>query len=146
MLNLKQSLVQRHWQVSSPRINKVFSVMEHVEHWVVDEAESVAMSLNQLAKIMNDVPKEKLGQQKVLEKLLFVMAYISCSKAMRIINWFDEKHTGMSLHYMQKIKQVEDWAPAGLMLDRMGVVMRISLMSKVFAPTRSRLIAEILKN
>lgn len=146
MLSLKQSLVQRHWQVASPRLSKVFSVMEHVEHWVVDEAESVSLALNELSKTLNDVPKEKFVEQKVLEKLLYIMSYVSCSKAMRIMNWFDEKHAGLSLHYMQKIKSVEDWQPASLMLDRMSVVVRISLMAKVFAPSRSRLITEILKN
>jgi|SRR5471032_2388819 len=143
MLNLKKSIVTDFWKRTDPRLARVLGVMENVEHWVVDDVEVVARKLAEAGKKMDQVSKETLAQ--VSEEVLFVMAYISCGKALRLLNWMDETHPGLSVHYIMEAKQTSEWGPGRLMVDRLQTVKGLSLMGRIFAPARMRLIERLLK-
>lgn len=144
MLNLKKSIVTEYWKKADPRLARIFSVMENVEHWVVDDTESVSKGLTDLGKRMDKASKRTLAS--LSEELIFLMGYISSGKFFRMIKWMDETHPGLSVHYIMEARQMQqDWAPAKLMVERIQTINSLHLMGKVFAPSRSRLIAELLK-
>ena len=143
-LNLKKSIVTEYWKKADPRMARILSVMENVEHWTVDDTQSVADAISDLAKKMDKSSKETLA--KLSEELLYVMGYISSSKALRMVKWMDESHPGLSVHYIMEARQMQEWPPARLLLDRLQTIKSLSLMGKVFAASRTKLIAALLKD
>lgn len=145
MLNLKKSVVSEYWKKTDPRLARVLGVMENVEHWTVDDVESVAVGLTEMGKKMDKTSKRALAS--LSEELIYVMAYISSSKFFRMIKWMDESHPGLSVHFIMEARQMQqEWTPARLMVDRIQTINSLQLMGRVFAPSRTRLIAELLKD
>lgn len=140
--NLGKSAVQRYWEGRDRRMGKVLQVMENVEDWVVDDVESVARELVNLGRQMSTASKRKLTRHA--QDLMMVMAYISCSKALRLLNWLDEVYPGLTFHYAMEARQIDNEDAPKLMLDRLRTMNNLGLLSKVFAPARSRLILELL--
>lgn len=145
MLNLKKSVVGEYWRKTDPRLARILSVMENIEHWIVDDVESVAQALADVGKKMDKSSKKTLAT--LSEELIFAMAYIASGKFFRMVKWMDESHPGLSVHYIMEARQMQgDWAPAKLMVDRIQTINSLQLMGRVFAPSRTRLIAELLRD
>jgi hypothetical protein len=145
MLNLKKSIVGEYWKKTNSRLARILSVMENVEHWIVDDVESVAQALTDVGKKMDKSSKHTLAS--LSENVIYAMAYISSGKFFRMINWMDESHPGLSVHYIMDARQMQnDWAPARLMVDRIQTINSLQLIGQVFAPSRTRLIAELLRD
>jgi hypothetical protein len=145
MLNLKKSVVGDYWQKTNSRLARILSVMENVEHWIVDDVQSVAEALTDVGKKMDKSRKTTLAA--LSEELIYAMAYISSGKFFRMIKWMDETHPGLSVHYIMDARQMQnDWAPARLMVDRIQTINSLQLIGKVFSPSRTRLIAELLRD
>lgn len=145
MLNLNQSVVEQYWQKTAPRIAKVISVMEGVEFWLVDNEKSVNKALKDLVKKMDSSSRESLSNHA--EELLFIMAYMSSGRALRMMNWFDEKFTkgSLSIDIIQEASNLKDSEHARLMLDRLQTMESLKMINKIFAPNRTRIILELLK-
>lgn len=145
MLNLKRSIVTDFWKKTDPRMSKILSIMENVEHWVADDSEAVNNAICEMGKKLNGTSKKTLAS--ITEELVFMMAYMGSSKFFRLLKWMDETHPGLSVHYIMEAKNLqEEWAPAKLMVDRVQTVNSLQLMGKVFAPSRTRLIDRLLKD
>lgn len=145
MLNLKKSIVGEYWKKTDPRLARILGVMENVEHWIVDDVESVSNALADVGKKMDGASKKTLAS--LSEELIFAMAYIASGKFFRMIKWMDETHPGLSVHYIMEARQMQgDWTPAKLMVDRIQTIHSLQLIGKVFAPSRTRLIAELLRD
>lgn len=144
MLNLKKSIVEDYWRKTSPRMAKAISVMQDVEFWLLDDKKEVNDALNDLAKSMDKADRDNIVQQA--NALLYVMAYMSSGKALRMMSWFDEKHpNGLTVDITTMAKSNPESIHARLLLDRLQTIKSLSLMNKVFAPSRTRLIIEMLK-
>lgn len=145
MLNLKKSIVGEYWKKTDPRLARILSVMENVEHWIVDDVESVAQALADVGKKMDKSSKRTLAS--LSEELIFAMAYIASGKFFRMVKWMDDSHPGLSVHYIMEARTMQnDWPPARLMVDRIQTIHSLQLMGRVFAPSRTRLIAELLRD
>ncbi len=144
MLNLKKSIVNEYWKKTDPRLHRILNVMENVEHWTMDDIQSVDAALTEFGKKMDKTSKRTLAT--LSEEIINLMGYISSGKFFRLIKWMDESHPGLSVHFIMEARQLQqDWSPARLMLDRIQTIHSLQLMGKVFAPSRTRLIAELLK-
>ena len=144
MLNLNKSIVDQYWQKTAPRIAKVLSVMEGVEYWLVDDVQSVNDALREVIKKMDKASHEKMAAHT--EDILFIMAYISSGRALRMMNWFDEHFPkGLSVDILQEAKRLGNVEHAQLMMDRLQTIDSLKMINRVFAPNRSRLILELLK-
>ena len=144
MLNLKKSIVDDYWRKTSPRMSKVISIMQDVEFWLLDDKKEVNDALNVLAKSMDKASRNTLLEQA--PSILYVMAYISSGKSLRMMSWFDEKHqNGLTVDLVDLAKKNPENTHARLLLDRLQTIKSLSLMNKFFAQSRTRLIIEILK-
>lgn len=145
MLNLKKSVVQEYWKKSDPRLARALNVMENVEHWTLDDIEAVSLAITDLGKKMDKTSKRTLAS--LSEELIMIMGYISSGKFFRLIKWMDETHPGLSVHFIMEARQLQqEWSPARLMVDRIQTINSLQLIGKVFAPSRTRLIVELLKD
>lgn len=143
-LNFNSKIINNFWKNSDQKVAKAISIMEKVEHWVVDDVESVAKELMTLGKKMSDVSKDSLNEHA--EDIIVIMAYISCGKALRLLNWIDDSYPSLSFYYVMNARQtIEDSDQSRLLIDRLQTIKTLSLLGKVFSPARTRLITELLK-
>ena len=141
-LYLKKSAVNFFWKTQNPRMLRILNQMESVEPWVVDEVESVARDLISFGKKIGDAPGGKLSECS--EEITLVMTYIFSGKSLRLLNWLDENHPGLSFYYVMEARQKEDWEPGRLMLDRLKTIKTLSLLGLIFSPIRTKLISGLL--
>lgn len=145
-LSLKKSLVDDYWRKTSQRMAKNIEIMESVEFWLLDENKEVNDALSSLTKALSRSNEKDII--KNIDKILYVMAYISSGKSLRLMKWFDEEFNSDSLtvNITKYAKENMDDTHNRLLLDRLQTVKSLSLMMKVFAANRSRYINEILSS
>lgn len=144
MLSLKKRMVQEYWQKTDKRMAKILSVMENVEHWVVDDISSCKDKISDFGQKLETAKRDVLSNNA--EKLIHLMGYMSSSKSIRVMNWLDEMHPGLSVHFTMEAKRLSpSLKTAALMMDRLSTIKSLSLIGKVFAPNRAKLINELLK-
>lgn len=143
-LNFNKTSVNNFWKQSEPKIAKAISIMENVEHWVVDDVEAVAKELIEFGKKLSDVSKDKINENS--QEIIFITAYISCGKALRLLNWLDDNYPSLSFYYVMNARQNADESEqARLLIDRLQTLKTISMLGKIFSPARTRIITELLK-
>lgn len=141
-LELNKRSVDMFWKNKDNRLYKIVSVMEGVEPWVVDDVESVAKQVVLFGAKMGSV---KISQLSVHHKeMTTVMTYICCGKALRMLNWIDNKFPGVSFHYVVEARDAVDWDAGKLLLDRLSTIKSLDLLAKIFTPMRTRLISGVL--
>lgn len=145
-LSLKKSLVDDYWRKTSQRMAKNIEIMESVEFWLLDENKEVNDALAGLTKALGRSNENDI--MKNIEKILYVMSYISSGKSLRLMKWFDEEFNSDSLtiNITKFAKENIDNTHNRLLLDRLQTVKSLSLMMKVFSANRSRHINEILSS
>lgn len=143
-LNLKKSVVSEYWKRNSSRMARAISVMESVENWIQDEDEDVSKKINELSRALGKA--SDVGITLNIDKLLFVMAYMSSGKAIRIMNWFDENFKkDLSLDFVYQAKDGIDDPVKSLLIDRLQTVKSLNLISSIFSQARTKKIDRILK-
>ena len=106
-LNLNKNSVDFYWKTLDPRMLKILNMMEAVEPWVVDDAESVARELISFGKRLSDANTGQLSRHS--DEITLIMTYIFSGKSMRLLNWLDENYPGLSFHYVMEARHREDW-------------------------------------
>lgn len=142
-LNLNKNSVDFYWKTLDPRMLKILNMMEAVEPWVVDDAESVARELISFGKRLSDANTGQLSRHS--DEITLIMTYIFSGKSMRLLNWLDENYPGLSFHYVMEARHREDWEAGKLLLDRLKTIKTLSLLSMIFQPMRTRLISGLLE-
>lgn len=144
-LNLKKSVVSEYWKKNSSRMARAISIMETVENWIQDEDEDVSKKINELSRAL--VKSSDIGITLNIDRLLFVMAYMSSGKAIRIMNWFDENFKkDLSLDFVYHAKEGLDDPVKSLLIDRLQTVKSLNLISSIFSQARTKKIDRILKD
>lgn len=141
-LELNKKNVDMFWKTQDNRLYKMISVMEGVEPWVVDDVESVARQVVLLGAKMVNVKITKLSELN--KEMTTIMAYICSGRALRILNWIDNKYAGVSFYYVVEARESAEWDSGRLLLDRLATIKSLDLLLKVFTPMRARLISGII--
>lgn len=143
MPNLRQSIIEDFWHRKDPRMARILGWMESMEDWMLDDNEEVASSIFALAGTL-----EKISGKDVInnsDEIIKAMAYMSSPRALRLMEWFDEHFPqGISVNLTRKAQEMDD-ETASLLLDRLNTLHRLSLLSKIFSPHRTKLIVELLQ-
>ena len=143
-LNLRKSIVEQFWQGRDPRMARILLWMESMEEWGLDENEDFSEALLSLSPKLEQAGRGTMLEQS--EALITVMAYMSAGRAMRMMEWFDEHFPkGLSIELIEQAQGQSEDAPAQLMLDRLRALESLSLLGKIFSPTRMRIISELLR-
>lgn len=143
-LNLNKKNVDFYWKDKDPRMLKILTMMEAVEPWVVDDIESVSKELVDFGKKISSAKTNQLSDNT--DSIVLLMTYIFSSRSMRLLNWIDDNFPGLSFHYVMEARQRDDWEAGKLLLDRLKTIKTLSLLPKIFAPMRTRLIANLLED
>ena len=144
MPNLRASLIEEFWTKKDPRMARILGWMESMEDWILDDNEDASESIFALANTL-----ERTSRQNVLanaEDLVKMMAYLSSPRALRLMEWFDEHFPkGVAVEITEKAAEMADDEHAELLLDRFNTLHRLSLLSRMFAPHRTRMIVGLLQ-
>ena len=144
MPNLRESIIQDFWQKKDPRMSRILGWMESMEDWMLDDNEEVAESIYNLANTLERISHKDVVDNS--EDLIKAMAYMSSPRALRLMEWFDEHFPqGLSVEITQRALAMKDDEHAELLLDRFNTLERLSLLSKLFSPHRTRRIVALLQ-
>jgi hypothetical protein len=93
---------------------------------------------------------ERTTSGKVLEnadRLIEIMAYMSAPRAMRVVSWIEERFPdGVSRDLLNNAIDMQGDPTADLLVDRLDTLERLSLLTRLFSPARTREIVDILKS
>lgn len=142
-LNLRKSLVERFWTAQDPRLARILRWMDSAETWMVDERQDVMQALASLGQRLNKSDPRAIAER--FDPLLDVLAYMSSSRALRVIEWLDRAHEGaISVRLVQKAMQRQD-PRAQLLIDRLQAMRSLSLLGQIFSPQRIGRAIELLE-
>ncbi len=143
-LNLRQNIVVDYWKQRDARMQVILEWMESLEEWRLDEDQDFNKALLELEPRLDHATHAGLYDNT--EKMLDVMAYMSPSRAMRLLEWMDETYDkSLSVHYVQQAQEQADNPNNQLMLDRLRALQSLQLLGKVFRPARAMLITRLLE-
>lgn len=142
-LNLRKSLVERFWTAQDTRLARILRWMDSTETWMLDERQDVMQALASLGQRLNKSDPKAIAER--FDPLLDVLAYMSSSRALRVIEWLDRAHEGaISVRLVQKAMQRQD-ARAQLLIDRLQALRSLSLLGQIFSPQRIGRAIELLE-
>lgn len=141
-LNLSERAVNNHWKIQDKRLQEILKMMGKAESWTVDEVQDVSDKLVEFGRRLGDLDRGFL--LKNIEEVMTIMAFISSSKAIRLLSWIDENSPGISFRYIMHARHQTEWECGQLLIDRLRTIKAVSLLSEVFSPVRSRIIGSFL--
>lgn len=141
-LNLRKSLVERFWNNHDPRLARILRWMDSTEDWMMDERPDVMQALTALGQRMSNTNPEALAER--FDPLIDILAYMSSSRALRIVEWLDRAHAGaLSLRLVQKAQERPD-PRAQILIDRLQALRSLSLLGQIFSQQRIGRAVELL--
>ena len=144
-LNLRQSVLEDHWRKKDPRLSRILGWMESMEDWMLDDDQEIMDSILSFSTVL-----EKTSSVRVVEnadRLIEIMAYMSAPRAMRLMSWLEERFPdGVSRELLSNAIDMQGDPTADLLVDRLDTLERLSLLSRMFSPARTREIVGILKD
>jgi len=149
MPDLHLDAVHAFWDSYDRRtLYRLIVALERVEHWTLDNTESVETALLQLGTVMDQIPDLSLDQEAAFVR---VLATVRASRALRLLQALDAAKPGAAsqlLMYAEGNTGAEASTPdpfAELFLRRNLVFERLQLLSRVFAPQRVSLVLKVLE-
>jgi hypothetical protein len=144
-LNLRQSVLEDLWRKQDPRFSRILGWMESMEDWMLDDDQEIMDSILSFSVVL-----ERTTSGKVLEnadRLIEIMAYMSAPRAMRVVSWIEERFPdGVSRDLLNNAIDMQGDPTADLLVDRLDTLERLSLLTRLFSPARTREIVDILKS
>jgi hypothetical protein len=143
-LNLRENVVADYWRTRDKRMQIILEWMEGMEEWRLDDDQDFSRSLLDLQPRLEKASRG--GMLDISGDFLKVMAYMSASRAMRLMEWMDGKFDkSLSVEYVQVAQDyAAENATHQLMLDRLRALHSVSLLGKVFSPQRTQIITRLL--
>lgn len=143
-LNLRQSVLEEHWRKKDSRLSRILGWMESMEDWMLDDDPDVMDLILAFSATLERTTAEKIIDNA--DRLIEIMAYLSAPRAMRLMSWLEERFPeGVSRELLNNAVDMQGDPTADLLVDRLDTLERLSLLSRLFEPARTREIIDILK-
>ena len=142
MLDLSAEAIRSYWMENSPELAQLFDELETSESWVIDKFPEIEGRLIRFGKLVSAISEPAVLLKANHDDLLFLLVYISTSKAMRILEWLDEKELGQPIIELllkedaQGIYQnVTDQVLAKTLVQRLSVARNTLFMRELLSPS-----------
>lgn len=143
-LNLRQSVLEEHWRKKDARLSRILGWMESMEDWMLDDDQEIMDLILSFSSVLERTTAEKIVENA--DRLIEIMAYMSAPRAMRMLSWMEERFPeGVSRELLNNAIDMQGDPTADLLVDRLDTLERLSLLSRLFEPSRTREIIDILK-
>lgn len=152
-LNLQHDDVMAFWANQDIRLVETLQSMEKLEHWTLDQDQAVEQALQVLVDRLNRLSQEANGFNMIdrSKQLLTILAYIHSGRALKLVNWLENRFSGMGVRLLQDAQdlrelQGEGAIEANLMVDRLNVVRASQHLNRIFSPERMRQVIRALES
>lgn len=142
MLDLSTDAIRSYWMENSPELAQLFDELETSESWVIDKYPEIEGRLIRFGKLVSAISDPAVLLRANHDDLLFLLVYISTSKAMRILEWLDEKQLGQPIIELllkedaQGIyHNVSDQVLAKTLVQRLSVARNTLFMRELLSPS-----------
>jgi hypothetical protein len=142
-LILMDTFVKEFWGKRDKRLQRILKVMDGVEHWVPEGDEDMDDLIAEVGSALSLA--EPAAIEASLDVLITALAYMSASKAMRIMTWLEETHPALFREMLERLEDHDQPKAARLSGRRMKVLQSLNLMGRVFNPKRSQRIVAWLR-
>lgn len=144
-LNLRKSIVDDYWKQKDTRTAKILDNMSSLETWTLDEHKNFSEALLTFSNIVSDQSFDKLKEN--MDKLTKILAYMSSSRAVRFLEWGDQKfilQKGLALEMVKNSRANSDSPHYQLLQDRLRTLRGVNVLSYVFSEKRLDLVMQLL--
>lgn len=146
-VELSVTATRKYWLEKDPRILHILIAMEKAENWVVDGNANAEKALAEFfKKAENNERTENIG--KASDVLIYVMANLGVSRAMHMLSWLDSMAFGLGARVTQAARrkvETESIEYSNLLLERLSVLRRTRVLSRVFSTSRMMLVLRSLE-
>lgn len=142
------SSANRFWLEKDPRLLHILMAMERAESWVVDGNEKAEKALQDFfTKAQVSDRTQQIGRMS--DVLIYVMANLGVTRAMYMLSWLDSIAFGLGSKVVQSARRKidEDQTEfSKLILERLSVLKRTRVLSRVFSTSRMMMVLRSLEN
>lgn len=147
-LDLRTDQLEKHWKAKDKRgrLNNILSLMDNIEHWTVDDNESIVKTLMDLSVAFENVLNLNPIFKENKDTILYIMAYISSSRAIRLYEWFgkNSKYKEFSDELIAYANDHIDEPVYAIFIERLNTFKKANLLYSIFATERINKILLIL--
>ena len=126
-------------------VGDAISAMEATETWAVTESQVVVRALTELSDRLNSAEKDVLTRSihESSADVVDFMGFLKSGRALRLFRWLVDINPDLAGSLVQSAR--DSGNDFGIILiERMRVLERQHLLSRVFSPERLALVSEIL--
>lgn len=142
-LDLSLEAVQRHWHRHG--VEDAVAAMEETETWTVASTLAVEATIKALSERLSDTPQVALTRSITATSADVVdfMGYLKSGRALLFFHWLSEADAQLAVVLVQEARRSGDDFGV-ILIERMRVLERQHLLSRVFSPERLALVVEVL--
>ncbi|KAG0186589.1 hypothetical protein DFQ28_007594 [Apophysomyces sp. BC1034] len=142
MLSLSTDGVREHWQEVAPELADLLATIERTEDWTLDNNPDIAERLTQFGLRLSDPSATLRLAEADKNELLFFLAYINSSKALRLVQWMDQAQEGLGSKLLNLLlaqdgagvfANVADPMLAGTMIQRLRIVQNMPYFQQILS-------------
>ncbi len=144
MLDLAADEVRAYWVQTEPAIVGLLDRIERTEDWTLDDAPGMTQRLTALGEQISLPGSADRLAAADRESLLFFFAYLSTSRAFRLIRWLDEHHDLLGTRLLERllttdgqtlVAELIDPTLSGVMVQRLRVLQNTPYFTRLLAPS-----------
>ncbi|MCD0260741.1 hypothetical protein [Xanthomonas campestris] len=145
-LDLAPPNLLEFWRSYDPGLGDLVSVMDRAENWTVDREPHLGERLVALGRRMTGPEQARAFVSADVPDLLLFLAYISTSRALRVIHWLDEQdeYHQYGSTVVQRLLDAPGHLEGAIALSplrdllalRLRVISNTPYFTKLFAPER----------
>lgn len=130
-------------------LEKAVGGMEAVETWTRDRADKVQAALQALADRMDLIDMSDISQD-THNRLIVLLSYISTGKALKLMCWIDASSPNFVARTLAEAQMLAvmdkmNEGAARLFIERIEVVDRLQMLSRIFSEDRIVTIQKVLR-
>lgn len=143
-LNLRKSVVTDFWKTRDPRMSEILRAMAANEHWHMDSRDRVAQALVGLGQHLEHASHQAMSRRESLEAMIRLMAYLSSPRAMRLLEWINDKHGSLAVELVKTASEMNDTC-GDLLIERIQTIRSLALLTVIFSYENIRQVRRTLE-
>ncbi len=141
-LDLRRSLVESFWAERDEKAGAVLAMMERYETWRMDDHKLVADAMIGLGLAFERADKTVVVL--AMNEIIKLAAYLSASRALRLMEWLDERCPGAVDEALKRQTLEEPGSGVPILAGRLHTLDSLRVLNRVFAPARLKAVRECL--
>lgn len=145
ILDLSPDAVHKSWKKNG--VANAVLEMERCEHWVIDKRDGPEEIIRLLCDRLNSTPVEGVAEsvKACPSNVIELMGFMHSGRALALFRWLSDNHPeAVSSLFGEASESASDFSV--LLLERISVLERMHLLSRVFSPERTAIVIEVLES